>query len=60
MAGRPECGATSADTEPGADPEYCRGGGGVRTNVHLHQLLLFFNKSFFHKKKYGKNICVSL
>ena len=41
----------------GADPGFSKGGvcvcgGGVRTITRLHPT------SFFHKKKYGQNICV--
>ena len=34
----------------------------VRKNTVSNKLLLLhvLNKSFFHKKKYGKNICISL
>ena len=34
--------------QPGANPGFSERG------------LLLFNKSFFHKKKHGKNICISL
>ena len=42
----------------GADPGFSeRGLGQTPDNITLELLL---NKSFFNKKKYGKNICVSL
>ena len=41
----------------GADPGVSEGGFG-QTSVYIIKLLLLFNKSIFHKKKYGQDICV--
>ena len=39
----------------GADPGFSwRGGGFEQTSAYIILLLLFLNKSFFHKKKYGQ------
>ena len=42
----------------GADPG-CTEKWFGQTSSNIISFLLLFNKSFFHKKKYSKNICLS-
>ena len=44
----------------GADPGFSEGEGGWFGQTFACTIWLLFNKSFFHKKEYGQNICVSL